>query len=284
MGRSRESLLDAASAYAFGREDRLTEVFATVLAACDELTAALFAEVDLPVGDRFQVFTQVVMTKGDRPDMVIHSLDRSGAEVSRIISEHKVDSGFGNMQRERYLKALRALPVAGELIFIVAFAPTAREGGDWRGFTWQEIAELAEGVGRTWGGREWRQQALAPTTSAKWRLLWELLWYIEEEMGLAVTQPLNEDNVLTYKLMDDTAQAVAALVERAAQNAAPLRPSGELGDDGPTLWQHFEVPSTSSRKYGQAAVARRPSAWRRRVRSSSLALVKVHSKGLALCW
>lgn len=41
-------------------------------------------------------------------------------------------SGFSDLQRERYLKALRAMPGEGELIFIVVDAPTSREDGDWR--------------------------------------------------------------------------------------------------------------------------------------------------------
>lgn len=76
MGRSRDSLLHAASPAKL--EDRLTEVFATVLDSCDELAAALFTEVGLPVAERFQVFTQVAVTKGDRPEMLIHGLDRAG--------------------------------------------------------------------------------------------------------------------------------------------------------------------------------------------------------------
>ncbi len=106
MARPREVLLDAA--FTHGEEDRLTEIFATVLDSCDELAAALFQAVGLPVGERFKVFTQVRVTTGERPDMLVHSLDRGGAEVSHIWSEHKVGSGFGDMQRERYLTAMRA--------------------------------------------------------------------------------------------------------------------------------------------------------------------------------
>jgi hypothetical protein len=238
VGRSRESLLHAASKN--GREDRLTEVFATVLDACDDLAAALFVEVELPVGERFRVFTQVTVSPGERPDMIAESLQIGGATVSRIWSEHKVGSGFGDMQRERYLERLRKLPGEGELIFIVADAPTSREGGDWRGFTWQEIGELAEGVGHTWGGRGWREKAVQPDVPAKWRLVWELLWYLEEQEGLAVAHALDDDNLLAYRLMGQTAEAVEALLERAAQNAQPLVPTGQVENEDTTLWQHFE--------------------------------------------
>src|SRR4051794_36585259 len=243
MPRSREALLHAMSPRK--AEDRLTEIFAVVLDACDELAKSLFAEVELPVGERFQVFTQVAVTKANKPDMLVHSLDRGGTVVSRLWSEHKIDSGFGLLQRERYLESLRALPGDGELIFIVKDAPTARESGEWRGFTWQEIAELAEGVGLAWGGRDWRREALAPTAPAKWRLLWELLWYLEEEEGLAVAQALDQDRLLAFKLMEETAAAVAALLERASQSAPGLKPSGSVGEEPPTLWQHFEPPPGS---------------------------------------
>lgn len=243
MGRSRDSLLHAASPEKL--EDRLTEVFATVLDSCDELAAALFTEVGLPVAERFQVFTQVAVTKGDRPDMLIHGLDRGGSVMSRIWSEHKLGSGFGDMQRERYLRALRELPGEGELIFIVVDAPTSRETGDWRGFTWQEIGELAEGVGRAWGGHDWRDQAFMPAAPAKWRLLRELLWYLEKQEGVAVVHALDGDNLLAYKLMAQTFDAVEALLERVAQNAEPLVPTGGIEYHDVTLWQHFETPPGS---------------------------------------
>lgn len=240
MPRSRIALLDAA--HANGQEDRLTEVFATVLDACDELAASLFEAVDLPVGERFQVFTQMRVTVGERPDMLVHSLDRGGAKVSHIWSEHKVGSGFGDMQLERYLTAMRALPGQGELIFIVKDAPTSREEGDWRGFTWQEIGELAESVGRAWGGRDWRDKATEPTAPSKWRLLYELLWYLENKENLAVVHALDSNNVLAYKLLEETVHAVQTLLERAAQNAGTLTPAGDMGEDAPTHWQQFETP------------------------------------------
>src|SRR4051794_9598804 len=161
MPRSRETLIGAMTAKQ-GAEDRLTEVFATVLDTHDGLAAALFNELGLPVGQRFQVFTQVRVSPGSRPDMVLHSLDRAGAVVSRVWSEHKIDAGFGDLQLERYLEALRTLPGKGELIFVAREAPTARVGAEWRGFTWQEIGELVDRVGRAWAGAEWLRRAVEP--------------------------------------------------------------------------------------------------------------------------
>jgi hypothetical protein len=242
MARARKSLLDAASSH--GNEDRLTEVFATVLDTHDELASALFTKVGLPVGERFQVFTQVSVVPGSRPDMLVHSLGRTGAVVSRLWSEHKLDAGFGDMQRERYLAALGDLEGPGRLVLIVRDAPTAREGGEWRGFTWQEIGELVNAVGRTWGGRDWLERALGPDAAAKHRLLGELLWYLEDK-DLAVVHSLNSDNLLAYKLMAETGRGLFALLERAAQNADALTPSHGGNEDDVTLWQQFEPPKES---------------------------------------
>jgi hypothetical protein len=134
--------------------------------------------------------------------------------------------------------------------------PTSREEGDWRGFTWQESGELAESVGRASGGRDWRENATAPSASAKWRLVYELLWYLENEENLAVVHALDSDNVLTYRLLDETVRAVETLLERAAQNAGALVPSGDMGEDAPTLWQQFATPSDSwLRRLGDFAYA-----------------------------
>jgi hypothetical protein len=237
---NRKSLLDAASSH--GKEDRLTELLATVLDSHHELAAALFEELHLPVGERFAVLTQERVTRASRPDMLVHALDRGGSVVARVWSEHKLGSGFGDLQRERYLEALRELPGEGELIFIVRDGPTSREEGDWRGFTWQEVAELIDRVGRQWGQRGWRTAALAPDCPAKQRLLYELLWYLEDK-DLAVVSALDDDYVLAYRLAMESLQAVGALLERAAQSATPLRPMhGGLGKEGITSWEQFETP------------------------------------------
>jgi hypothetical protein len=242
MAVARSSLLHAAAKS--GAEDRLTELFATVLAAHRELAVALFTEVGLAVGERFRVSTQVSVAPGERPDMVLEALGRNGAVVARLWSEHKVDARFGDRQRERYLAALRARDGPGKLIFVVRDVPTAREDGDWRGFTWQEVAELVDRVGRDWGGPGWRVRAADPEAPAKQRLLYELLWYLEDK-DLAVVHSLNADNLLAFKLRAETDRAVLALLERAAQNAAPLEPVGGDDEDDVTSWEQFKVPAGS---------------------------------------
>lgn len=240
--KARESILDAASSH--GIEDRLTEVFASVLAIHSELASAFFAVVGLPDGDRFRVRTQEQVAPGSRPDMLVEALSRNGAVVSRVWSEHKLQAGFQDMQRERYAEVLSTVEGPGKLVLIVRDAPTAREHGDWRGFTWQEIGELIDRVGRDWGGSNWRRLSLEPGAPAKQRLLTELIWYLEDK-ELAVVNSLNADNLLAYKLTTETAHALQALLERAAQNAAPLIPDGGGDEHYATFWEQFEIPSGS---------------------------------------
>src|SRR4051812_15379738 len=115
LGRD-DSFLSAVLSYQGREEDRLTEIFAATLRINHNLAQALFETVGLPGGDRFRVVTQKQVAPRCRPDMQIEALDGSRA---RIWSEHKVGAGFREMQREDYLRELRALPGAGELLFIV---------------------------------------------------------------------------------------------------------------------------------------------------------------------
>ncbi len=58
-------------------------------------------------------------------------------------------------------------------------------------------------------------------------MLYELLWYLVNKENLAVVHALDSNNVLAYKLLEETLQAVESLLERAAQNAGSLsRPAG----------------------------------------------------------
>jgi hypothetical protein len=92
---AKSELIDAATSYAHSGENRLTEVFATVLHAHDGLTAALLGAVGLPVDERFQVLTQQRVAPGCVPDLVVRSLSKGGARTSQLWSEHKTQSASG---------------------------------------------------------------------------------------------------------------------------------------------------------------------------------------------
>src|SRR4051794_40425903 len=102
MPRAREELLDAALTYSNGSENRLTEVFATVLEVHEKFARALFDRVGIALPDdvRFQAFTQKAVAEGARPDMVVRALDGPHL-VAQLWSEHKVGGGgFRDTQLE----------------------------------------------------------------------------------------------------------------------------------------------------------------------------------------
>ncbi len=253
------SLLEAASSHPrrYGVEDQLTEVFATVLEANDDLARGLFVAAGLPAGERFVVRTQVEVVKGSRPDMLVDSFRRDNAHVSRLWCEHKVDSTYLPRQRERYAEALRNRPGesgASRLIVITHHvADAADRPGDWIGFTWQEIGELVERVGRAWAKRGWREEALQPDAPAKWRLAYELLWYLEEK-GLATVHAFNAANLAAYELLNDTEAALMALLERSAQQSRSLEVL-EQDSDSLSHWVQFKLPSGWLEELGDEIVS-----------------------------
>lgn len=256
MPRAREEVLDAALSYFDGSENRLTELLATVLDYHDAFARALFerADIDLPGdGVRFEVYTQKAVAEGARPDMVVLAL-RGPTLVAQLWSEHKVGEGeFRDLQLEDYGDALSKERSPGRLIGIVGEVKSDREGEDWRMFTWQEVAELANSVGRQAGfendpGRGWRTAALAPMAPACARLLHEFIWYLEKE-GDAVVDALDRENVQAFQKMAETTTGILALLDRAAQHMRPAFDSVEedLGgeEDGSRFWQIFKAPEDS---------------------------------------
>jgi hypothetical protein len=257
VARAREELLDAAQSNTNSRENRLTEVFATVLEYHDGLARALFkgARVDLPDGNlRFEVFTQRAVAPGARVDMVLLAYrgPRLGAQ---LWFEHKVGGGaFRDLQLEDYRDALAAERAPGRLVGIVAeIESDTSTGADWSLLTWQEVAELANHIGREWGksngvDRDWRTSALEPTAPARERLLHELIWYLEEENG-AVVNPLDADNLQAFVHAEETTQGFITMLERAGEHMRPHFEPDQDGLDGDPgggrYWQLFEVPEGS---------------------------------------
>lgn len=242
----RDASLDAARVG--GREDRLTEIFATVVGVCDELATELFERAGLPHDEAFEVQTQVHVPAVGRPDMVIRSLGRTGAPVSVLWSEHKIEAGFGDMQRERYAAEVASFPVPSRLQLIVAGHTEVSDHVDWIGLTWQHVGEFADLVARRQAGPDWRRTAVEPDAPARLRLLFELVTYLEKER-LAVVDALDMDDINAFARMAKTAFALDALLERAAQHARPLNPEGTGGTDlrAPyfAAWQSFEIPQDS---------------------------------------
>jgi hypothetical protein len=239
MAEARSELLNAALSYGVGSEDRLTEVFASVLAVNGAFAAALMTDVGLPAGDNFEVLTQWRLASGRRPDMVVRSV-RNGYRVSELWSEHKTVSGFSDLQREDYSQALAREPV--EVGALLTITPDAVDSSSehWQHRSWQAVGELAYATGFAWGDADWRNKALDGDVPSKWRLLHEFLWYLERE-GYAVTQPLTSEDMLVMSRMSRTLDGVEALIRRTAVLVdSAVGDDAFYDDDNMTTW-YFSV-------------------------------------------
>ncbi len=88
------------------REDRLTEVFAHVLATVPSLARWFILEADaphVPADDaQPEFFTQGALAGAGRPDMICRYQVADTPEWRKILSEHKIDAEFTDYQREGY--------------------------------------------------------------------------------------------------------------------------------------------------------------------------------------
>lgn len=253
MPRARRELLDAALTYFDGSENRLTEVFATVLEAHGGFARALFDRVgiELPDGVRFEAYTQKTVAEGCRPDMALLAFQDRHL-VAQLWSEHKIDGGgFRDMQLEDYRDALAREPSQHRLVGIVADLESGSGGPDWRILRWQEVAELANSVGIESAAdgvaSDWRKSALGPAALARQRLLHEFIWYVEEENG-AVVNPLSSDNLQAFQKAAETTVGLLTLLERAAGHMRDEFEPDEDPDgaeDGGYYWQLFATPQRS---------------------------------------
>jgi len=242
MPAAREVLLDSASTWTDGSENRLTEIFATTLLTAPDLAHELFGRLGLPRGSRYGVRTQITAARGSQPDLEIVAYAEGGAEIARIWSEHKTISPFRERQREDYLESLVGLPGRGELL-VIGPADLKRKDADpdaWNWMTWPEIAEMANAVGEATGGPRWRRAALDSDAPARQRLLHELIWYLEKEHD-AVMSPLSQDKIDTFAAAGEAIRVLAELVERAVDDLAGFEVSDEgVSDDLGSFWVLFE--------------------------------------------
>ena len=242
MPAARGVLLDSATTWTVGSENRLTEILATVLASCSEFAGALFRSLGLPEGHRYGVRTQFVAAPRCHPDLEVVAYAVGGAEIARIWSEHKTVSKFREQQREDYLDALGRLPGRGELLIIAPGGLRAKDEdpGSWNWMTWPEVAEMANSTGEKAGGSGWREAALDPDSPARQRLLYELIWYLEKEHG-AVMNPLSQDKIDTFAAAEEALRVLFELVERAVDGLDEVRVSGDgASEDLRSFWILFE--------------------------------------------
>jgi hypothetical protein len=223
MVESRAHLLDAAQTYEAGSENRLTEILAVVLGTATELTADLFALAGLDPCDRYLIRTQV--THGDgRPDLVVEGLREGGVPSAHLWIEAKLDAEWQPDQVQRYTAAQADLEGEDKSVLcLVRYAPPFEA----RYVRWLRVAELCERHGRRWGGRNWRETALAGDAPARVRLLAELLWYLHKE-GDAVAGEFDAHVWQAFASVDEVLAGVDALLTAAAQQSRPC----EYADTG----------------------------------------------------
>lgn len=241
MPANRRELLDAATSHRPRSEDRLTELLATVLDAHGEFCGVLFDELGLAREQRFSVATQVGVAPGCRLDMEVRAFDTRGGLVSRLWCEHKLDAELRDSQRNAYRPALDRLPGDSRFMLVVPQCRPEHQSESWTVLTWQRIAELADDVGRGWSGPDWRERALKPDAPARARLLHELLWYFERE-DLAVVDALTDHTVSVYRHAARSMETVGVLLDRAAEEAAPLEPVGMAAREPELQWIRFKEP------------------------------------------
>ena len=260
----------------------MTAILATALDQHDGFAAALFRRIELPAGHSYEVYTEQWVSPTRRVDMQVIARDDKGAVVAQIWSEHKRRGGsFSTGQREDYLAALdRELAALGRgsrfgrLVTIVANARSeddekvaaadaasahdddssqrvgepSTEESRWWPLTWQLIAEIAAGAGKAapgpWGGDGWQEKAIKPDAPARQRALHELIWYLADEEGFAVVDPLTGAQVTALRNAAAAYVTIETLLSRAADHMQPLTPDGEPApdEDGRGYWQDFEVP------------------------------------------
>ena len=245
MPRAASTVVEALSRYPRSRrEDQLTELFALVLQTVPELSNWFVGQAVasgrepqlLPRGDRsLGVFTQASAPASGRPDMIIDYFDRNG-RPRRILSEHKIDADFTDIQHTAYERWKS--PDALVLVAPVARRPPA--GFD-RHITWASIAREVERILRTdpdLAGPHWRGRALKPRVPSRVRLLFELLTMLERQnVGVDRSTPVDLTDVLIFQGAAQALDHIAAFLAmvRDQDVLAALKPS-DISQDGRTTW------------------------------------------------
>jgi hypothetical protein len=210
MPAAASSLIDAVDRYpSTGQEEnRLTELFATVLAGDADLVAWLAGKawrIDQALAQRwaavgYRVSTQAVISEAERPDMLITFLGPERPPANgRLFCEHKLTAAETAPQRASY-PGLRP----ADRVIAIKSAYGAALTGFGRSVTWSEVAAHADllarrAVGMSGRGRRWRSQLREPGAPAlQWRR-YELIQYLSrKDPGVAQTDPLSTFDVSVY--------------------------------------------------------------------------------------
>jgi hypothetical protein len=260
-GRGQRLLIEAMYSYGGDREDRLTEVLASVLEVHQDFCRLITGRAGLRCDvERFGVETQVG-APGQRRlvDLVLRGAAADGEIVGSVFVEckynpqHKPDPyWFTHDQADRQMRALRAEPGEQRLIGVCSKGDLDRLDGpldtrpdfDPRAvydevISWSEVRMLAREAG---GDEAWEAQARSASASLADRLLLEFLTYLELEgdtMGA-----LANDDLFVLARYAQAQDRVDRLLDRATQDlAAAMAPLD--GSGGPEFEPEEDVDETT---------------------------------------
>jgi hypothetical protein len=203
------SLIEAVDRYpsAGQEENRLTELFATVLCYDEELVAWLAAKAWATEPERariwaqggYRIRTQAVISAAERPDLEIVFLGPNRPDGNgRLFCEHKLSALETIAQRAGY-------PSLHRCDRVVAIKSAA--GPSVTGFrtvlTWSDVAARADLLARRAtsgrGARRWRVLLREPGAPAVQLRRLELIKYLtRKDPGVAQTDPLSTFDISVY--------------------------------------------------------------------------------------
>lgn len=210
-------------------ENRLTEIFAEVLRSVPALGEWLVAEGARrlgddrppPVSDRYDVTSQVSFYGGAiRPDLEITP---AGHPTHKMFVENKLTAAWTMAQHGGYPE---------RTVGIVPWERRDDPRAPFAPLTWTDVAGQGHRIGRSWSGPDWRDHAL-PDTPSQYRLLHELLTYLERKVGVVVPRPLDDSDVSLYAGAEASLARWSVLLDTIADG---LRTDPGVAK-GPEKWQ-----------------------------------------------
>lgn len=136
----------------------------------------------------YEVHTQVALRGGGRPDLEVRFRGQN-RPAGRLFCESKILASFTDLQEAGY-------PALTESSRIIVLSPSGKQPPvaipKFVAASWVDIARAVDEIGRKWGGLAWRTRAVRPDASGQYRVLHELLGYLEREENLkvSVTRPI----------------------------------------------------------------------------------------------
>ena len=247
--RASEFLWEALERYDRVGENRLTELFAHLLASDPESRMALEDSFGLTRQfEKASITTQLMLQNRRRVDMEVHFQDESARYVVWV--EAKIDTREQDDQLLDYAREMAAR--YGSDGTVVALAPSdhpilkrAREEHELAPgvtaqlavpLTWQQVGERLDDVGQDrGGGPRWRRDATGAGAPGAQRILAEFLAYLERRALMMNDDPLNLTDGLVASgckhLFDRTSGSISRILDRAA-----IAVGGPFADSKPDPW------------------------------------------------